>query len=184
MRMLALVSLVVAASAACSGTPTSPEFVVPLSTTAVKAGEPLSSTHMKGEHETPPRDTVAQGQVIMKFSADGQSVSYKVIASNIDNVVASHIHIGATGVAGPVVVFLYGNAPAGGGRHDGVLAEGTFTASNFTGPLAGRPMSELLAAMAAGNTYVNVHTNDGLTGTNTGPGDFASGEIRGQIVKK
>jgi hypothetical protein len=31
---------------------------------------------------------------------------------------------------------------------------------------------------------VNVHTNDGLTGTNTGPGDFASGEIRGQIVKK
>jgi hypothetical protein len=184
MKKLALVSLVVAVSAACSASPTSPEFVVPLSTTAVKTGEPLSSTHMNGAHETPARDTVAEGQAIMKLAADGQSVSYKLIASNIDNVVASHIHIGATGVAGPVVVFLYGNAPAGGGRHDGVLSEGTFTAANFMGPLAGRPMSELLAAMAAGNAYVNVHTNDGVGATNTGAGDFASGEIRGQIVKK
>ena len=184
MRELALVSLVVVASAACSGTPTSPEFVVPLSSTAVSTGAPLSSTHMKGEHETPPRDTVAQGQAIMKFSADGQSVTYKVIASNIDNVVASHIHIGAPGVAGPAVVFLYGNAPAGGGRHDGVLSEGTFTAANFVGTLAGHPMSDLLAAMAAGNTYVNVHTNDGVGSANTGPGDFAAGEIRGQIIRK
>jgi hypothetical protein len=65
-----------------------------------------------------------------------------------------------------------------------VLSEGTFTAANFVGPLAGRPMSELLAAMAAGNTYVNVHTNDGVGAANTGPGDFASGEIRGQIIRK
>jgi len=139
---------------------------------------------MKGEHETPPRDTVAQGQVIMKFSADGQSVSYKVIASNIDNVVASHIHIGAPGVPGPAVVFLYGNALPGAGRHDGILAEGTFTSANFISTLAGQPMSALLAQMAAGNAYVNVHTNDGVAPTNTGPGDFPGGEIRGQIVKK
>jgi len=35
--------------------------------------------------------------------------------------------------------------------------------------------------MRAGNTYVNVHTNDGVAPTNTGPGDFPGGEIRGQI---
>ena len=184
MKKLALIGFMMAASAACSGAPTSPEFVVPLSTTAVKTGDPLSSTHMHGANETPPRDTTAQGQVIMKLSADGLSVSYKVIASNIDNIVASHIHIGPVGVAGPAVVFLYGNAPAGAGRHDGVLSEGTFTAADFVATLAGRPMSDLLAEMAAGNTYVNVHTNDGLPGTNTGPGDFAAGEIRGQIIKK
>jgi len=74
--------------------------------------------------------------------------------------------------------------PNGGGRHDGVLAEGTFTAANFIGPLANQPMSALLAAMDAGNAYVNVHTNDGVAPTNTGPGDFPGGEIRGQIVKK
>ncbi len=35
--------------------------------------------------------------------------------------------------------------------------------------------------MAAGNTYVNVHTDDGEEGDNTGTGDYISGEIRGQI---
>jgi len=39
----------------------------------------------------------------------------------------------------------------------------------------------LLDAMRAGLTYVNVHTNDGVDGTNTGPGDFPGGEIRGQL---
>jgi hypothetical protein len=184
MRKLALFGVVAALSAACSGTPTSPEYVVPLNTTAVKTSDPLSSTHLKGDQEVPPRETEAQGQAIMKVSADGLSVSYKLIASNIDNIVASHIHIGPAGSNGPIVVFLFGNAPAGGGRHDGILAEGTFTAANFINTLAGRPMSELLAAMAAGNAYVNVHTNDGVNPTNTGPGDFPGGEIRGQIVKK
>ncbi len=71
--------------------------------------------------------------------------------------------------------------PFGSGRHDGVLAEGTFTAANFVGPLAGHPMWDLIAAVEAGNAYVNVHTNDGQDGVNTGPGDFPGGEIRGQL---
>ena len=111
MRKLALVCVAVAVSAACSGTPTSPEYVVPLSSTAVKTSDPLSSTHLAGDQEVPARDTVAQGQAIMKVSADGLSVSYKLIASNIDNIVASHIHIGPVGSNGPIVVFLYGTAP-------------------------------------------------------------------------
>jgi len=184
MRKFALVSMAVAVTAACSGTPTSPEYVVPLSSTAVKTSDPLSSTHLKGEHEVPPRETQAQGQAIMKVSADGLSVSYKLIASNIDNIVASHIHIGPAGSNGPIVVFLYGTAPSGAGRHDGILAEGTFTSANFINTLAGQPMSALLAQMAAGNAYVNVHTNDGVAPTNTGPGDFPGGEVRGQIIKK
>ena len=184
MRKFALVSMAVAVTAACSGTPTSPEYVVPLSSTAVKTSSPLSSTHLKGEHEVPSRDTNAQGQAILKVSADGTSVSYKLIASNIENIVASHIHIGPAGTNGPIAVFLFGNVPPGGGRHDGVLAEGTFTAANFINTMAGQPMSAFLAQMEAGNTYVNVHTNDGVGATNTGPGDFPGGEVRGQIVKK
>ncbi len=57
-------------------------------------------------------------------------MSYRLIASNIDNVVASHIHRGVVGAPGPAVVFLYGNAAPGAGRHDGVLATGTLTAAN------------------------------------------------------
>ena len=186
MRQLTLVLALAAATSvasACSQTPTAPEFTVPLSVSSVKTGEPLSSTHLGGEHEVPARETNAQGQAIMKVAEDGQSISFKLIASNIENIVASHIHVGAPGTNGPVVVFLFGNVAPGGGRHDGILSEGEFTAANFTGPLAGQPFSALLAQITAGNTYVNVHTNDGVAPTNTGPGDFPGGEIRGQIIR-
>ena len=119
MRKLAFVLATAVIGAACSQTPTSPEFTVPLSVNAVKTGEassvktgePLSSTHLKGEHEVPARETNAQGQAIMKVSADGQSISFKLIASNIENVIAAHIHVGAADSTGPVVVFLFGTVP-------------------------------------------------------------------------
>jgi len=84
-------------------------------------------------------------------------------------------------VNGPITVFLYGLVASGGGRVNGVLAQGTITAANFIGPLAGATMDDLIAAMQAGNAYVNVHTNDGIDPPNTGPGDFPGGEVRGQI---
>ena len=139
------------------------------------------STHMHGADETPARATEATGQLNMKVSEDGLSIEYKLIASNIDNVVASHIHQGPVGSAGPAVVFLYGNAPAGGGRHDGILSEGTITAANLIGPLANQPLSALIDLIHSGNAYANVHTNDGIGATNTGPGDYPGGEIRGQV---
>ena len=92
----------------------------------------------------------------------------------------------AAGVNGPVVVWLYPSTspPAalpGAGRTDGVLAEGTITAANLTGPLAGMSLSALLTAINAGNAYVNIHTNDGVGLVDTGPGDFPLGEIRGNL---
>ena len=136
---------------------------------------------LTGGDEVPANDTRARGNAHFEVSDDGMSVSYKLIVANIENVVASHIHVGAPGANGPVVVFLYGPQPAGGGRLNGVIAEGTFTAANLVGPLAGQPLSALLDNIQAGNAYVNVHTNDGVAPTNTGPGDFPGGEIRAQI---
>ncbi len=137
--------------------------------------------HCKGEEEVPARDTNAQGQAIFHLSQDETAIDYKLIVANIENVVASHIHVAAAGVNGPIVAFLAGPFPSGGGRIDGVLAEGTITAANLVGPLAGHPLSDLISAMRAGNTYANVHTNDGVGSINTGPGDFPGGEVRGQI---
>jgi len=154
---------------------------------AVAAANGNFSTHLKGRFEVPMRDTDAQGQALFKLSDDGHSISYKLIASNIDNVFMAHIHLGPVTANAPIVVWLYPSttpnvtAPFGSGRHDGVLAEGTFTAADFTGPLTGHPMSELVHAMETGGAYVNVHTNDGQDGINTGPGDFPGGEIRGQL---
>jgi hypothetical protein len=153
---------------------------------AVAAFNGNVGTHLQGRFEVPIRDTNAQGQAIFTISDDGSSVDYTVIASNINNVFMSHIHLGPPTDNGPVVVWLYPSTapapgPLGAGRHDGVLAEGTFTAANLVGPLAGHPLSDLIAAIQAGNAYVNVHTNDGVDGINTGPGDFPGGEIRGQL---
>lgn len=132
-------------------------------------------TPLSGAEEVPVRETNARGNATFQLSADGQSMTYKLIVANIENVVAAHIHIGPEGVNGPVVQWLYPStsppgAPAGGGRMDGVIAEGTFV-----------PTPVLLTAMQTGNAYVNVHTNDGVPPTNTGPGDFPGGEVRGQI---
>jgi CHRD domain len=141
------------------------------------------SDHATGAQEVPARDTQAQGQAIFQLSDDGTALEYKLIASNISNVVQAHIHLGAPGVNGPIVVFLYGPVAAGGGRHDGVLATGTITAANLINDLAGQPLSALVDAIVAGNAYVNVHTNDGVGAINSGPGDFPGGEIRAQIIE-
>lgn len=139
------------------------------------------SVHADGSLEVPARDSKGQGQAIFHLSEDGLSLDFRLNVSNIENVVASHIHVGAPEVNGPVVAFLYGTAPPAGGRQDGVLSTGTITAAALVGPLAGQPLSALVDAMQAGNTYVNVHTNDGVAPINTGPGDFPGGEIRGNI---
>lgn len=114
-----------------------------------------------------------QGQAIFRLSRDGSELHYKLIVANIENVLMAHIHLGPVGETGPVVVWLYPDGPPPQeipGRFSGVLAEGTITSNELVGPLADADLADLLDAIRAGNTYVNVHT------TQNPPG-----EIRGQI---
>jgi hypothetical protein len=137
--------------------------------------------HLNGDTEVPANASRAAGQAVFQLSPDGTSLDYRLIVANLDNPVAAHIHIGPPGVNGPVVAFLFGPAPAGGGAANGVLAEGTITAADLVGPLAGQPFSALIDALNSGNAYVNVHTNDGIAPAGTGPGDLPAGEIRGNF---
>jgi CHRD domain len=111
---------------------------------------------------------------------DGATLLFKVNVANIDNTVAAHIHCGAVGVNGPVGVTLFMAAPAGGVTN-GTLAEGTITVPDAGNACGWTDTAAVLAAMQTGETYVNVHTNDGVPPPNTRPGDFPGGEIRGQI---
>ena len=125
--------------------------------------------HLTGDAERPtPVDTNAQGQATFKVADDGQSIEYKLNVSNLDAAFVAHIHLGSAEGTGPPVVFLYG--PVDPADANGRLASGTITAADLVGPLAGQPLSALIEAIEAGNTYVNVHTS-----AHTG------GEIRGQI---
>jgi hypothetical protein len=135
---------------------------------------------LSGREEVPPRDTNARGVATFKLSEDGTELSYKVNVANIENVFASHIHCGAVGVNGPIGVTLFMGTP-GGGRVDGTLAEGTITAPDPGNGCGWADLAAVVAALNSGNTYVNVHTNDGVGLPNTGPGDFPGGEIRGQV---
>jgi CHRD domain len=139
------------------------------------------STHADGSLEVPARDTKGQAQAIFHLSKDGTELQYKLIASNIENVVQAHIHAGGPGVNGLIGVFLYGLVPPGGGRTDGVLAQGTITAGDFIGPFDGMSVEDVAELMDDGLAYVNVHTNDGVGAPNSGPGDFPGGEVRGNL---
>ena len=142
------------------------------------------STHANGSMEVPAHDTIGQAQAIFHLSGDGSALAYKLIAANIENVFMAHIHMSRPGVNGPIVVWLYPSTatvpgPTGGGRIDGVIAEGTISAGNLVGPLAGQPLSALVDALNSGNAYVNLHTSNGST--IAGPGNFPGGEIRGDV---
>jgi hypothetical protein len=138
------------------------------------------SAQLSGREEVPMRETRATGHVNFKLNKEGTELEYKLVVGNIENVVGAHIHLGARGVNGGVVVTLYGPTDPGGGRKSGLLAEGIITAANLTGDLAGRTLTDLIAAFDAGNAYVNVHTDDGVAGSGRA-GDIPEGEIRGQI---
>ena len=134
---------------------------------------------LSGSEEVPPVPTEASGTAL--FTIANNQITYTVNVNGVLNPVVSHIHIGAEGVNGPVRLNLCGTGapvpPCGTG--EGVLVTGTNGTTVGTPPIT---FDDLVTAMRAGETYVNVHTDDGVPPPNTGPGDMASGEIRGQIV--
>ena len=143
------------------------------------AGDNFVAT-LSGDKEVPARDTQAVGVATFKLREGGVALEFKVNVANIDNPFAAHIHCGAVGINGPIGVTLF-MGPVAGGAVNGTLAEGTITAPDPGNGCGWTDLAAVLAAMRSGDTYVNVHTNDGVPPINTGPGDFPGGEIRGQI---
>jgi hypothetical protein len=138
-----------------------------------QASKRAFTAQLAGANEVPPVATRARGQAVFRLSADGTEISYRLIVANIENVTQAHIHVGAEGVNGPVVVWLYPSASPAQlipGRSDGVLATGVITEASLVGQLEGEPLDALIERMRAETVYVNVHTSQ-----------FPPGEIRGQI---
>lgn len=132
------------------------------------------TSNLIGFEEVPSITTAAKGQAYFHLSTDGNSLGYKLVVSEIQNVTQAHIHLGAKGQNGEVVAWLYPSTPPPisiPGRFDGILGESTITSTNLVGSLAGQSLSTLIDRIVAGEAYVNVHTERA-----------PSGEIRGQIV--
>ena len=102
-------------------------------------GGHATSVSLSGAQEVPPVSTGASGSGSITVGDDG-SVSGSISVSGM-NAVAAHIHQGASGSNGPVIVPFTKNA------------DGSWS------PKEGSKLSEAqLAAYKAGNTYVNVHS--------------------------
>jgi hypothetical protein len=125
--------------------------------------------HLSGDHEVPPVESTAAGQVKFQLNHDGSSLYYKLIVANIENVRFAHIHLASEGNNGPVVVTLYPGPTLE--KVNGILAEGNIMSADLSGPLAGMSLSSLIDEINNSMTYVNVHTDQ-----------VPSGELRGQIM--
>lgn len=139
------------------------------------------NTHLTGKDQVPSRETKASGQAQLALSNDKTTLDFRVNVANIENVVAVRLGNATTGATGPDVAVLFGPVAPGGGKSTGVLAKGTLTTANFVGPMAGKTMAEFVAEIEAGRIYITVVTDDGVGVPDEKPGDFASGEIRGQF---
>lgn len=170
-HLLPLVLLLAVAPFGCDGV--GPEALTTQpSAEALPAAKPSGAHHfvapLSGAQEVPAVETRARGNATFRLSADGTQIHYKLIVANIREVSAAHIHLAPAGVNGPVVVWLFGPAPEGI-TTNGILAEGTITGANLVLSFGGT-MDDLVAALRAGDAYVNVHTSA-----------YPPGEIRGQI---
>ena len=125
-----------------------------------------------GETPAPGINTGAFGTATVTVDMTARTVTYAVQVFNLPSgVTASHIHVGAAGTPGPVVVNF---APATNSSNDfsfsGVVQDTTFLLRPDQGI---RSADDMFQAILGGNAYVNVHSA-------VNPG----GEIRGQLVLK
>ncbi|GGE29119.1 CHRD domain-containing protein [Marinithermofilum abyssi] len=127
---------------------------------------------LRGSEEVPPVRTNASGTANFVLSRNGRRLSYVLRVNNIRRFTQAHIHLGARGVNGPVVAFLFGLTTPGISVDRGVV-RGTIRANDLVGPLQGRTLAVLVQQMRRGNTYVNAHTEQN-----------PDGEIRGQIRRR
>jgi hypothetical protein len=144
--------------------------------------------NLSGFNETPATiSTGASGRFLARIN-DNDTITYALSYSNLEgNVLQAHIHLGRPAITGGITVFLctnLGNGPAGTqacppppATISGTIAAAdvlTATASTPAGPvnqgLAVGEFDELVRAIRAGATYVNVHSST-----------WPSGEIRDQI---
>lgn len=134
--------------------------------------------HLSGRYEIPfVVDTLAQGQAVFQMKENGQGMSYKVNVANLENVTMAHIHrMPASGTGnGPILAWLYPSAPPAKlipGTSNGTLAEGVLTDANVVVDYNGdgvKNLNDLVAAIEAGDTYVNVHTQANPGGEIHGP---------------
>lgn len=143
---------------------------------AVASVEPADAVYaadLDGSSEVPAVTTGASGVATASYDAAAGELDVTVAAFALDGVTMAHLHNGAAGENGPVVVSLLDAVDGGLALDvDGGVARTTITDEDVIvdGDVDGT-VADLVTEIEAGNVYVNVHT----------VGEPA-GELRGQLA--
>jgi len=151
-----------------------------VSAVAAQQGFKSIKEYLTGYEEVPAVSTSANAQFDARISKDGSEIVWELSYSALEgSITQSHIHVGNAGTNGGVSAFLctnLGNGPVGTQTCPAGPAtiSGTITAADVIGPggqgVAAGELDELIAAMRAGATYVNIHSTM-----------WPGGEVRSQI---
>ena len=136
----------------------------------VSGGPVMYAAELRGANETPPNGSAAFGSALVTIDPVNSTIAFEENQSGVANPTVSHIHRGAAGVAGPVIInFVTGTAPLvfQGTRATGSGAISAFQSASFTAA----DLTNLSSASTANGFYVNYHSMA-----------FPGGEIRGQLV--
>jgi hypothetical protein len=133
----------------------------------VSGGEIRYAAELRPGNEVPPANSSAYGSAFVTFNPLNNSIAWDARANGIANPTLSHIHRGAAGVNGPVIInFATSAAQIPNGRTAG--------AGPITGAQSGNLQPADLAALynpaTASGFYVNIHSSA-----------FPGGEVRGQL---
>ncbi len=117
-------------------------------------------------------NTAAFGDATIVVNMTARTVTYTVNVFNLPSgVTASHIHVGAEGTPGPVVVnFTVPTSSSNDFSFTGTVQDTAFILRPDQGV---RSADDMFQAILGNNSYVNVHSA-------VNPG----GEIRGQLILK
>lgn len=162
-------SLIIEATTTTSTSTTSPTST---SVTVSFDNASIFRAELSGAEVVPAVNTRATGSAIFKIDPTGSRAYFKLILSDIRDVIASRVHEGRPGSNGQGLLILY-PGPTVDGPFSGALAQGYFDASVLIGSLTGRSLAEFAVLLQGGEAYVNV-------GTVQNP----KGEIRGQIYEE
>ncbi len=127
------------------------------------------SAQLSGQNEIPALVTSATGTLTLTLAANHASLHYVLSVGKITDLTVARLHEGKAGTTGATILTLYGG-PTRSGVFSGVLIQGNFTASDFTGPLQGKTISDFVALVKTGSIYLNVGTSAHIPG-----------EMRGQL---
>ena len=128
---------------------------------------------LSGIEQTPRVTTDASGTAAFWVNGNHTAINFKLTVANLKHATMAHLHLGAAGSNGPAIAWLYRAVPTSNGLtspENGVLSEGSFSASDLTGPATGMSITDLLDEIWRHGVYVNVHTQD-----------YPEGEIRAQL---